>query len=157
MIPGSRWSISPTLKAWTAAAATPAIATSCAAIAGYDRSPGALAIRAADAAADPVAAAHRIAEHFELGIDAEAIGGVVAELAEEGVVAAAPEAANSLARSRSQSPRPWAEGALAAYINYFDTGSLTPINWARELFFHGDRPGRAGKLDHRHQPAAPAA
>ena len=37
-------------------------------------------------------------------------------------------------------PRAWAEGAPAPYITYFDTGHLTPITWARELFFLGDRP-----------------
>lgn len=121
------------------AAATPAMATSCAAIAGYDRSPGSLVIRAADAAADPAAAARGIAEHFELGTDDETIGQIVAALAEEGIVAGAPEAATRW-HALDPNPRAWAEGALASYINYFDTGSLTPLNWARELFFLGDRP-----------------
>ncbi|HEX3882958.1 MAG TPA: hypothetical protein VHW66_09890 [Stellaceae bacterium] len=121
------------------AAATPAVATSCAAIAGYDRSPGSLVVRSAEAAADPAAAARRIAEHFELGIDDETVGNIVAVLAEEGVAAGAPEAATRW-HALDPNSRGWAEGALASYINYFDTGSLTPINWARELFFLGDRP-----------------
>lgn len=121
------------------AAATGPIASSCAAITGYDRSPGALVLRAVQAAADPVAAATSIAAHFGLEIDAGTIAEIVAALAAEGVAADANEATDRW-HALDANPRGWAEGALAAYINYFDSGQLTPINWARELFFLGDRP-----------------
>lgn len=121
------------------AGATAPIASSCAAIAGYDRSPGALVLRAVQAAADPVAAAGSIAAHFGLDIGPETAAGIVAALAAEGVTAQAPEAAERW-HALDTNPRGWAEGALAAYINYFDSGQLTPIHWVRELFFLGDRP-----------------
>jgi hypothetical protein len=120
-------------------AATTQIASSCAAITGYDRSPGALVVRASEAVADPVVATASIAAHFGLGVDPGAIAGIVAALAEEGITAGAEEAARRW-HALDANPRGWAEGALASYINYFDSGALTPINWVRELFFRGDRP-----------------
>jgi hypothetical protein len=121
-------------------AAATLIASSCAAIARYDRSPGALVVRASEAAADPVAVAASIAAHFGLAADPDAIAGIVVGLAEEGITAAAHESPNRW-HALDANPRGWAEGALASYINYFDSGELTPINWARELFFKGDQPG----------------
>lgn len=120
-------------------AATTLIASSCAAIARYDRSPGALVVRAGDAAADPTVAAASIAAHFALDIDLAAIAGIVGGLAEEGITAEAAEAPTRW-HALDANPRGWAEGALASYINYFDSGELTPINWVRELFFKGDQP-----------------
>jgi hypothetical protein len=120
-------------------AAASLIASSCGAITRYDRSPGALVLRASEAAADPVAAAGSIAAHFGLDVDPGAIGGIVAALAEEGVTAGAADAAGRW-HALDAIPRGWAEGALASYINCFDSGELTPINWVRELFFRGDQP-----------------
>ncbi|HEY1799124.1 MAG TPA: hypothetical protein VGG57_23620 [Stellaceae bacterium] len=120
-------------------AATSVIASSCAAVAGYVRSPGALVVRASVAAADPVAAAASIAAHFALAVDSHAIAGIVSALAQEGITAGADEAARRW-HALEANPRGWAEGALASYINYFDSGALTPINWVRELFFRGDQP-----------------
>src|SRR5581483_11775960 len=120
-------------------AAATLIASSCAAITRYDRSPGALVLRAAEAAADPVAAAASIAVHFALDLDAGAIAAIVWALGEEGVTAEGAEVAERW-HALDANPRGWAEGALASYINYFDTGQLTPINWVRELFFKGAQP-----------------
>lgn len=120
-------------------AATTLVASSCGAITCYHRSPGALVVRAAAAGADPVAAAASIAAHFQLDVDAEAAAGIVAALAAEGVVARTDDAAERW-HTLDANPRGWAEDALAAYINYFDGGGLTPINWVRELFFKGDQP-----------------
>jgi hypothetical protein len=119
--------------------ATTLIASSCGAITPYNRSPGALVLRASEAAADPGAAAGSIAAHFALDVDPAAIGGIVAALAEEGVTAGTDDAAQRW-HALEANPRGWAEGALASYINYFDGGPLTPINWVRELFFRGDQP-----------------
>src|SRR5581483_7041000 len=58
---------------------------------------------------------------------------------EEGVTAEGAQVAERW-HALDANPRGWAEGALASYINYFDTGQLTPINWVRELFFKGDQP-----------------
>jgi hypothetical protein len=80
-----------------------------------------------------------IAAHFALDVDSGAISGIVAALAEEGVTADAAESATRW-HTLDANPRGWAEGALASYINYFDSGVLTPINWVRELFFRGDEP-----------------
>lgn len=121
-------------------AAAAAIASSCGAIARYDRCPGALVLRASAAAADPVAAAASIAAHLAFKIDPGAIAGIVAGLAEEGISAGAPEAARRW-HALDADPRGWAERALASYINYFNNGALTPIIWVRELFFRGDQPG----------------
>ncbi|HEX5318433.1 MAG TPA: hypothetical protein VFW46_04710 [Stellaceae bacterium] len=118
------------------AAATSLVASSCAAISSYDGTPGGLTIRGDEAAADPIAAADAIAAHLGLAGDTASI---VAELAEQGIVADAA-AARARWHELDSNPRAWAEGALAPYITYFDTGHLTPITWARELFFLGDRP-----------------
>jgi len=98
-----------------------------------------LVLRATDAAANPVAAAGAIADHFEFDVGPDGVGAIVAALAEEGITAGAHDAAERW-HALDANSRGWVEGALASYVNYFDTGQLTPINWVRELFFQGDRP-----------------
>ncbi len=119
--------------------AIPVVASSCAAIASCDRVAGAGIVRAAEAAADPVAAANAIAGHLELAAEPAQIAGIVGALAEQGL---GIDFAGAAARwdAVAPDPRAWAEGALAGYVNYFDSGTLTPLSWARELFFLGDRP-----------------
>ena len=121
------------------AAMLPVMASSCAAVTRYDRAPGALVIHAQQAAADPLAAATAMAEHFGLQLGGDEVAAVVAGLAEAGVTAGAAISAERW-HALDDKHRGWAEGALAGYINYFETGALTPLAWVRELFFLGDRP-----------------
>ena len=122
-----------------AAAVIPTIASSCGAVVPYVNAPGALVVRAAEAAADPVATAGAIAAHLDRDADGAALAGIVGALAAQGI---GPDTAASQARwdALDADQRAWAEGALAGYGGCFAGGLVAPLSWARNLFFLGDRP-----------------
>lgn len=122
-----------------AAAAIPAIASSCGMLVPYVAAEGALILRGGEAAADPVGAAERISAHLGFAGGPEEAAGIVAALAAEGI-ALDPAAAQARWEAIAADERGWAAGALDGYASYFQGGAMTPLSWARELFFLGDRP-----------------
>jgi hypothetical protein len=129
-------------------AAVQAIASSCAALIGYASAPGALVIAADRDGFDGVAIAAAIARHFELALSAEDIAEVVRDLEPTGL-AAEQHGAGQRWNSLTAATQEMALGAISPYLGDAPDGYLSPITWARDLFFPGDQPDEraTGPLD----------
>ncbi len=125
--------------------ATRAVASSCAAILSLMRAPGALVVSAGNAA-DPVAAATAIAEHFELSASRGEISAIVSELSEAGITPNQVED-STWWEALSERQRAVVNGALLPYLSGAD---LEPLIWEPELLFINDSsaptPATAARL-----------
>ncbi len=123
------------------AAATQAVAGSCAALIGYRSAPGALILRSDRDWPQQAAAAAAIARHLQLAVDDSEIAELVANLA-----------ARDAARPRHDAVAWWSglaaadrkmtAGALMPYLEPQANGGPLSITWTHELFFVGDRPNQ---------------
>jgi hypothetical protein len=119
-------------------AVTRAVANSCPLVMRCASLPGALTIRGNQAGSDAVTAVVSIARHFELTLNETEAQRIVAELAARGLCFA-PEAPDEEAARNPGNGHKVADGALAAYAEWFAGGDLATIIWPRELFIvNGD-------------------
>jgi hypothetical protein len=130
------------------AAATQAVASSCAALIGYRSAPGALILQPDRDWPQQAAAVATIARHLQAGIDDAKIVDLLADLAAGDAMRPLQDAVawwDGLAAA----DREMAAGALAPYIEHQESGGALSITWARDLFFLGDRPDEraAGRVD----------
>jgi hypothetical protein len=123
-------------------AATRAIANGCALVMPCLAMSGALVIRAEDAAADPRATVQAIARHLASPLADARIDAIVAELAQAGPRAGAPERDAWPLRIPLADHR-LVEGALAGYAEVFARRTLGAIIWGRELFLLAGTPDRS--------------
>jgi hypothetical protein len=123
------------------AAASRLVASSCASLYRFTALPSALIINAESAKNNPAAAIETIARHLDLRIDHSGIATLVADLEAAGLSPGGEPAAAPGSALPDDSTAA-IEGALAPYARCFMDGSLTPIVWARDLFF-----------EERHRPA----
>jgi|SRR5579863_8541754 len=120
-------------------AAAQAIASSCAALIGYLTAPGALIVSPDRDGFDGVATAAAIARHFEFALSDDDIAEIVGDLEPAGF-AAERQRAGQWWDSLPTTAREIVLGAIGSYLGDATDGPRSPITWARELFFLGDRP-----------------
>jgi hypothetical protein len=113
------------------------VASGAAAVADYRSAPGALMLAAERDWADPIDAARRIAEHFQLPVGGPDIGAIVSDL-ENGGLSQVDRQAQTWWSGLGEAERAMTEGALAPYLG--DGHGIAPasIFWAGDLFFAGD-------------------
>jgi hypothetical protein len=120
-------------------AAVQAIASSWATLMGCLSAPGALVVSADRDVFDGVAVAVAIARHFDLALSEQDIAEIVHDMQPIGVASERDQAErwwNSLPAAAQE----MALGAVGPYLDNARDGHLSPITWARDLFFLGDQP-----------------
>jgi hypothetical protein len=121
------------------AAATQAVASSCAALSCYRSAPGALILQPDSDWPQQAAAVAAIARHLQAAVDDAQIVDLLADLAAGNATRPRQDTVawwNGLAAA----DREMAAGALAPYLGHQASGGALSITWARDLFFLGDRP-----------------
>lgn len=131
------------------AAGIRAMAGTCAAFETLGAARGALLLDATRDSDDPIASATAIAIHLQLCVDDSIVTDVVRELAGVGVT---PIQGNATGwwEALDANSRSILLGAISPYYRAGDSSrEEAPIQWAPELFFHGDVDGRAatGPID----------
>jgi hypothetical protein len=117
------------------------LASSCAALTGLARMPGALVLAADRDCAEPCRTAAAVARHLGLTLDDEAAAALAGQ-----PVAGAPsvgaEEAIAWWNGLDAAQRRMATGALAPYLEPDPIAGVTPITWTGDLFTACDRPGQ---------------
>lgn len=121
------------------AAATRAVASSCASIVSCAGLPEALVLSGANCAQDQGLTATMIARHLELDIGEDEIEAIVTALRNEGIVSLSADDGGWW-DALEEPQRALVNGALGAYIDHFAGGGLGKITWERELFFISEEP-----------------
>lgn len=129
--------------------ATRITAKSCASVVSCRSISGALALRASECEANPLAAAEGIARHLGLGVSETDIAKVVAAASDLGIWPCR-EKDNAWWGGLETSQRALAIGAIDPYIGCLGGADLEPITWERELFFiNEEQPREHGQLASR--------
>lgn len=115
------------------------VAKSCASVASCAALPGALALDAGRAAADPAAAAAAIARHFGLPLDESGIAELLGPLA-AAELQPDREAHRRWRQQLDDSQRALAAGAVDPYLARLAGGDLAPITWERDFFYMNEDP-----------------
>lgn len=115
------------------------VAKSCASVVSCAALPGALALDAGQAAADPLAAAAAIARHLGLAIGESEIADLLGPLA-AAELQPDPEAHLLWRRQLDDTQRALLAGAIDPYIARLAGGDLGPITWERDLFYMSEEP-----------------
>jgi len=121
------------------AAATRAVASSCAALIDYRSAPGALVLHCARDWPQPAATVAAMARHLEIAVDEREIAELVADLA-AGETEQPHHDAFAWWNGLAAAEREMATGALLPYIEHQDDSPPPSVAWTHELFFVGDRP-----------------
>jgi len=121
-------------------AVTRAVANSCPFVMPYVGLPGALALHADAAKAEPCEAIAAIGDHLGMPVDPGGARRIAADLAEAGILPAA--AADQAALPLSVAQRKAIDGALTGYAEFFANGKLGPVIWTRDLFTVLEDPPR---------------
>lgn len=121
------------------AGATRAVASSCAAMLSLTRAPGALLVSSGDAA-DSIAVAAAIADHFEVPTSRSELAVIVSELCVAGLT---PDQDQDSAWWNGLAEREQAivNGALLPYVSHLvSEADLQPLVWEPELFYIFEDP-----------------
>ena len=121
------------------AAATQAVASSCAALIGYTSAPGALILQSDRDWPQPAATVSAIARHFQIAIDDSEIVDLIAYLA-AGDATRPLHDATAWWSGLAAADREMAAGALRAYLDDPGNAEALSITWTGDLFFRGDQP-----------------
>jgi len=121
------------------AAATQAVAGSCAALIGCRGAPGALVLRRDRDWPQEAATVAAIASHLQIAVDVDEMADFVANLAASDGKRQRDDAVawwNGL----TAADRAMASGALVPFIRHRANGEPPSVTWTHGLFFRGDRP-----------------
>jgi hypothetical protein len=118
------------------AAATQAVASSCAALMSCRSAPGALILRRDD---DWSQQAATIARHLQITVGDDEIADLVGDLRARDAAELRHDA-GAWWSALATAEREMTAGALAPYIQHQTSGEWPSLTWTHELFFLGDRP-----------------
>jgi hypothetical protein len=121
------------------AAATQAVASSCAALIAYRSAPGALVLQSRLDWPKQGVTVGAVARHLQIAVDDSEIVNLVAGLAAGNDVRPGHDAI-AWWHNLAVAERDMTDGALRAYLEDPENGEALSIAWSRDLFFRGDHP-----------------